>query len=60
MGMETPKLLTQVPKLENIVIIEPYKAVDKDGKLWIWKDIPSFGKQTTGKSIFHPCRQNQY
>lgn len=43
-GMETPKLLTQVPKLENIVIIEPYKAVDKDGKLWIWKDMPSFWK----------------
>lgn len=43
-GLFTPKLLAQVPKLEHIVKIEPYKAVDKDGRLWIWEGIASFSK----------------
>ncbi|MEC0227735.1 RCC1 domain-containing protein [Paenibacillus alba] len=43
-GLYTPKVMAQVPKLENIVIIEPYRAFDKDGKLWIWQGIPSFAK----------------
>jgi alpha-tubulin suppressor-like RCC1 family protein len=51
-GLKTPKLLTQVPQLENIKIIEPYKAVDKDGKLWIWNDIPSSWKTGDWEKYF--------
>lgn len=51
-GLFTPKLLTQVPNLQNIVIIEHYKAVDRDGKLWIWNDIPSFSKTGDWEAYF--------
>ncbi|MEC0266811.1 hypothetical protein [Paenibacillus anseongense] len=51
-GLYTPKLLTQVPKLKHIVKIEPYMAVDKDGKLWIWEDIASSAKTGDWEKYF--------
>lgn len=57
-GQFTPKRLTQVTNLQNIVIIEPYRAVDKDGNIWIWKDTPSFWKTGDWETYF-PSKQTE-